>query len=83
MMVQEMNRLRSVDVRTVDRENLVDIRDVEIDRNLPVEERVRDFLNRVKNPYCFKVGNVVVKAAFNGGGECFEERFKKMLFNMK
>ena len=38
MTVEEM---KAVDIRTVDRETLVDIRDVKIDRSLPLEERVR------------------------------------------
>ena len=41
MTVEEM---KAVDIRTVDRETLVDIRDVKIDRSLPLEERVRSFV---------------------------------------
>ena len=41
MTVEEM---KAVDIRTVDRETLVDIRDVIIDRSLPLEERVRSFV---------------------------------------
>lgn len=83
MLIQEMDKMRSIDVRMVDRKSLVDIRDIEIDNNLSLEERIREFMKRVNNPYCFKVGNVVVKTVFTGSGGCFEERFKKMLLNMK
>ena len=41
MTVAEM---KAVDIRTVDRETLVNIRDVKIDRSLPLEERVRSFV---------------------------------------
>ena len=41
MTVEEM---KAVDIRTVDRETLVDIRDVKIDRSLSLEERVRSFV---------------------------------------
>ena len=41
MTVEEM---KAVDIRIVDRETLVDIRDVKIDRSLPLEERVRSFV---------------------------------------
>jgi len=37
-------------------EGLVDIRDVVIDRDLPKEERIKSYLQQIKNPYCFKVG---------------------------
>ena len=39
MTVMEMDALKDVDVRTVEKEGLVDIREVEIDRSLPLEER--------------------------------------------
>lgn len=56
--------MRNVDVRTVSRDDLVDIRDVKIDPDLPKEERIKSFMKQIRNPYCFKVGNVVVKTEF-------------------
>lgn len=38
-------------------DSLVDIRDVKIDRSLPVEERMKSYVEQIKNPYMFKVGN--------------------------
>ena len=37
-------------------ESLVDIRDVKIDRSKPVEERMKSYVEQIKNPYLFKVG---------------------------
>ena len=37
MTVMELDALKDVDVRTVEKEGLVDIREVEIDRSLPLE----------------------------------------------
>lgn len=65
MTVEEM---KAVDIRTVSRDDLVDIRDVVIDRDAPKEARVKSFLRQIKNPYCFKVGNVVVKTTFADDG---------------
>lgn len=59
-----LEEMREVDVRTVQREDQVDIRDVEIDPELPREERIKSFVRQIGNPYCFKVGNVVVKTSF-------------------
>ena len=61
MTVEEM---KAVDIRTVDRDTLVDIRDVKIDRSLPLEEHVRSFVEQIKNPYCFRCGDAVVKTSF-------------------
>ena len=59
-----VDEMKSVDIRTVDRDELVDIRDVSIDRTLPKEERVRSFVQQIKNPYCFRCGDVIVKTSF-------------------
>lgn len=47
--LDEMSR---VDIQTVDPDTLVDIRDVEIDHELPKEARVLNFIEKIKNPYC-------------------------------
>lgn len=45
-------------------EQLVDLRDVHIDAELPTEEKIRSFLQQIKDPYCYKVGDVVVRVAY-------------------
>lgn len=59
-----VDKMKNVDIRSVDRGELVDIRDVSIDRTLPKEERVRSFVQQIKNPYCFRCGDVIVKTSF-------------------
>jgi len=76
MTVEEM---KNVDVRTVSRDDLVDIRDVHIDRTLPKEERIRSFVQQIRNPYCFKCGNVVVKTSFADTDVTLEERMEHYL----
>ena len=75
-----LDEMKNVDVRTVRREDLVDIRDVHIDQDLPKEERIRQFVEQIKNPYCFKVGNVVVKTVFADTDrtldDCLEHYFR-------
>lgn len=60
-------------------ESLVDIRDVEIQRELPCEERIKSFVEQIKNPYCFKVGSVVVNVSYSAGGATLNDRFVEML----
>ena len=70
MTVEEM---KNVDVRTVNREELVDIRSVQIDPDLPREERIKSFLEQIKNPYCYLCGDVVVKISFSEDGPTMQE----------
>lgn len=61
------------------RESLVDIRDVKLDSSMKQADRVRSFIQQVKNPYRFKVGDVVVNVAYTNGGATLNECFADML----
>ena len=74
MSIEEM---KNVDVRTVDRDRLVDINEIEIDDSLPPKERAAEFLRQIKNPYCFRGGTVVVKNVYSDDGVSLQERFEQ------
>ena len=63
-------------------DSLVDIRDVKIDRSLPVEERMKSYVEQIKNPYMFKVGNTIVRVSYKEDGPSFQEVFNQMLQTM-
>lgn len=63
---EEIARMQAVDIRTVDRNDLVDIGDVKIDDSLEGEERVDAFIKQIKNPYCYLSNGMVVKVGFKG-----------------
>ena len=77
----EINAMKNVDIRTVDKEQLVDIRTISIDENLPLEERIMDFLQKIRNPYCYRVGKIAVKIEYEDTDITFEQRFEKILAN--
>ena len=54
-------------------DELVDIREVAVDKALPKEERIAAFLHQIKNPYRFRCGDFVVNAAFANNGVTLEE----------
>lgn len=74
--------MRNVDVRTVDRNQLVDITKISVSDGNDTEKRRQEFIKRVKNPYCFLVGSVVVKVAFTEDGSSFEKQFEDMLLKL-
>ena len=65
--------------KVIDTSALVDIRDIHIDSELPKEQRIRSFVQQVRDPYCFKVGDVVVKVSYSGGDATLTDRFVNML----
>ncbi|MDE6517464.1 MAG: hypothetical protein K2L18_06430 [Acetatifactor sp.] len=75
----ELARMKEVDVHTVDRDSLVDIREVQIDGNLPREQRFEDFLRQIRNPYCYRCGKIVVKISFSDTDVTLEDRLEHYL----
>lgn len=71
---EELKAMQEVDVRTVSREALRDIRDVEINASLPKGERILDFIRQIGNPYCYRHGDYVVKISFTDTDVTLEER---------
>lgn len=71
-----MERKHQVD-KSMD--SLIDIRNVKLDRSLGQAERVRSYLQQIKNPYCFKVGDIVVNVAYTEGGATLNDCFADML----
>ena len=71
---EELKAMQEVDVRTVNREALRDIRDVEINASLPKGERILDFIRQIGNPYCYRHGDYVVKISFTDTDVTLEER---------
>ena len=62
-------------------DELVDIREVSVDKNLPKEERIAAFIRQIKNPYCYKCGNVVVKVEFSDTDLTLEDCIEHYLRN--
>ena len=50
---EEMQEMAEIDIRTVDTSSLVDIEQVQIQTELPQEERIADYIRQIKNPYCY------------------------------
>ena len=67
---------------TADMSGLVDIRDVKVDRRLPVEDRIRSYVEQVKDPYCFRVGDVKVRVSFASNGRTLNDSFTDMLASL-
>lgn len=65
-----------------DLSELVDIRDVVIDRTLPTEERIKSYVEQIKNPYCFRVGDVKVRVSYANKDQSLNESFVSMLASL-
>lgn len=59
-----LETMKEIDVRTVERDTLVDIRDIEINPSLPKKDKVLQFIRQIRNPYCYRCGNFIIKVSF-------------------
>lgn len=75
----DIDAMKAVDIRNVDKSLLVDLNTVKIDDTKPVAERVESFLQQINNPYCFKIGDVAVKVNYKSEGPTFQQSFENML----
>lgn len=73
-----LEEMRAVDIRIVKPENLVDITQIHIDENLEGKERAEEFIRQVKNPYCYRIGKMIVKSSYSEGST-LTERFQELV----
>ena len=71
-LMSDLKKLSNADVSDCDIDELVDLRSIDIKRNLPLERRADDFMAQVGNPYLFRVDDVVVKVEFGDGNDFSE-----------
>lgn len=63
-------------------DTLIDIRNVRIDRTLPLEERIRSYVEQIRNPYLFRVGDTVVHVSYANTQRTLNDNFISMIAAM-
>mgnify|MGYP007089391886 FL=1 len=63
-------------------DSLVDIRDVKIDRSMSVEDRMKSYVEQIKNPYMFKVGSTIVRVSYANTQATINDNFVNLLASM-
>lgn len=81
MTMNELEALSDANIDLCCVKDLVDIQDVTVDKSIPVNERVEKYIDKVKNPYLFRVGDVVVKTNFNPKGKNFSKAIEDVIIS--
>ena len=81
MTAEEYRKYLETDFDDVNIKDMKDICDARIDRNLPREKRIKQYLRQIENPYLVRVGNIKVKIRFANEGTSIEDAFEQMLLN--
>lgn len=75
----KLRKLSALDVRDIPAEQLVDIQKVHINKGLPPEDRIVDYVEQIGNPYCYRCNGIAVKVSF-AGERSLEDCIKEALF---
>lgn len=76
---EKLNEMASVDVRTVDIDTLIDLRDIVIDTKLPVEKKLASFVKQTKNVYVHCIEDFVIKVKFQEEGPTIDDKMEEYL----
>lgn len=81
-MMKNISTLKNVDIRTVDKATLADISNVKINPNDSPEKKMTEYINQIKNPYCFLCNGYAVKIEFANTGRTIEDCFSDYIDNL-
>lgn len=79
---ERLRKMAQTDIRTVDRDTLVERSTVKLDPKLSREERILSYIEQIKNPYCYLDDGVVVKISFMDTDVTLEERLEEYVRNL-
>lgn len=77
-----MSKGPGIDVKSVDRSTLRDIRGVKIDTTLPRQERVKSYVEQIGNPYCYLDGDIVVSIGYADTPISLQDRLKSYVCSL-
>ena len=63
-------------------DNLADINEVDVDRKLNKQERIKEFIRQIKNPYRFKCSDIIVESRYSANGLFYEDRLQNIFQNI-
>ena len=75
--------LASVNIETINKDDLVDVSGFTFDTSVPQEQRAARIIQTVKNPYCFRLGDIGVKLEFSDDAPALQDVFTDFLKRKK
>ena len=79
---EKLKRCRNMKLEYVTLDDVDELSSIKIDRRKSSNERILDFLTKVKNPYIFKVNGRLVRMRFSENGPTADECLTNMLENL-
>ncbi len=72
----------SKEIDNTAKDDMTDIQEIKIDMRKEKTERIKEYLEQMKNPYCFKYKNMGVKIEFSDNGKNLENVLKNYFISL-
>ena len=79
---RKLEKRKSMSLDDVSLNDVDEITDIKIDKRKSSNERILDFLNKVKNPYIFKVKGKLVRIRFSDTEKTADDCLTNVLKNL-
>ena len=79
---RKLEKCKSMSLDDVSLNDVDEITDIKIDKRKSSNERILDFLNKVKNPYIFKVKGQLVRIRFSDTEKTADDCLTNVLKNL-
>ena len=79
---EKLKYCKNMKLEDVSLDDVDEISSIKIDRRRPSNERILDFIMKVKNPYIFKVNGKLVKISFSDTDKTAEDCLTRVLMNL-
>ena len=79
----EFEEMKKVDICTVELNILEDLDKTDVDKSLTKEERLLDFITKIKNPFCFICNGMVVKTSYSNTKDSLEDKLVQLCLSME
>ena len=79
---RKLEKCKSMSLDDVSLNDVDEITDIKIDKRKSSNERILDFLNKVKNPYIFKVKGKLVRIRFSDTEKTADDCLTNVLKNL-
>ncbi len=79
----ELEVMSKQNIEAINRKELADLSAIHIRQDLPQVEKILDFLEQIKNPYCFLCGDVPVRVCFTDNGPKLSQTLENYFIRIK
>ena len=75
--------MKITEITQIDPSVLINIEEIEISEKLNDDDRLLDFINKVKNPYCFLCGQTPVRVRFVDSEKTLSQSLSSFFIGLK